>query len=65
MAIVHILKGNVRNIQKLKVFDKLLHYTKKFSLKNPFFTFSANFIFRCFTCKKTLSCSFKQRLFKK
>ena len=34
-----LLKENVRNFQKLKqqVFDKTLHYMKKFLLKNPFF----------------------------
>ena len=27
------------------MFDKILHYTKKFLLKNPFFMFLANLIF--------------------
>ena len=27
------------------VFDKILHYTKRYLLKNPFFMFLANYIF--------------------
>ena len=40
-------KGNIRNFRKLKVtlvFDKILHYTKRLLLKNPY-VFLANFIF--------------------
>ena len=61
------LKGNVRNFQKLKehkAFDKILHYTKTFYLKNPFLYVFSKLYFCCFTFKNTPSCSLELEYFK-
>ena len=39
------LRGEPKRFSNTKVFDKILHYTKTFLLKNPIFMFLANFIF--------------------
>ena len=39
------LKENIRNFQKLNIFNKISYYAKKFLLKNPFFKLLADFVF--------------------